>query len=120
MTKSPYPPLTIRVWLFYIQHQFEDTVWEQSENWDRKTAALYGSSYYQLPKVLQWFTGNIGIHHVHHLCSAIPNYRLQECLDDAPALKEINPLTLRQSLKYATLSLWDEEKRKLVPFPAKI
>ncbi len=108
------------VWLFYIQHQFEDTMWEHEEKWDRKSAALYGSSYYALPKILQWFTGNIGIHHVHHLCSAIPNYRLQECLDDEPELKKINPLSLKQSLKYATLSLWDEEKKKLIPFPSKI
>lgn len=108
----------VGVWLFYIQHQFEDTHWETSEHWDRKTAALYGSSYYALPKVLQWFTGNIGIHHVHHLCSAIPNYRLQECLDDEPELKKINYLTIRDSLKYANLSLWDEELKKLVPFSA--
>ena len=106
------------VWLFYIQHQFEDTMWDKEQDWDRKSAALYGSSYYALPRVLQWFTGNIGIHHVHHLCSAIPNYRLQECLDDAPALKSINPLSIRESLRYANLSLWDEEQRKLVPFPA--
>lgn len=109
---------SIGVWLFYIQHQFEDTHWEKSEHWDRKTAALYGSSYYALPKVLQWFTGNIGIHHVHHLCSSIPNYRLQECVDDEPELKKINYLTIRESLKYATLSLWDEEMKKLVTFKA--
>ena len=111
---------SVGVWLFYIQHQFEDTIWDKEENWDRKTTALYGSSYYALPKILQWFTGNIGIHHVHHLCSAIPNYRLQQCLDAAPELKEINALTLRESFQYATLSLWDEDCRKLVPFPAKI
>lgn len=107
---------SIGVWLFYIQHQFEDTHWENEQHWDRKSAALYGSSYYALPKVLQWFTGNIGIHHVHHLCSAIPNYRLQECLDDEPELKEINYLTIKDSLRYANLSLWDEELKKLVPF----
>jgi len=111
---------SVGVWLFYIQHQFEDTMWEHEQHWDRKTAALYGSSYYALPKVLQWFTGNIGIHHIHHLCSAIPNYRLQECLDDEPELKEINVLTLKESLRYATLSLWDEESKKLVPFPARV
>lgn len=103
-------------WLFYIQHQFEDTHWAQSSDWDRKTSALYGSSYYVLPKILRWFTGNIGIHHVHHLCSNIPNYRLQECLDALPELKEINMLTIRESLKYAHLSLWDEDKKKLVSF----
>jgi len=111
---------SVGVWLFYIQHQFEDTMWEHEQHWDRKTSALYGSSYYALPKILQWFTGNIGIHHIHHLCSAIPNYRLQECLDDEPELKEINVLTLKQSLRYATLSLWDEESKKLVPFPARV
>lgn len=107
------------IWLFYIQHQFEDTHWAHEEEWDRKSAALYGSSYYALPKVLQWFTGNIGIHHVHHLCSAIPNYRLQECLDDEPELKEINILTLKESLAYAKLALWDEDAKKLVPFPSR-
>ncbi|GJM02684.1 MAG: hypothetical protein DHS20C08_11850 [Rhodomicrobium sp.] len=108
----------IGIWLFYIQHQFEDTHWAHEDEWDRKSAALYGSSYYRLPKLLQWFTGNIGIHHVHHLCSAIPNYRLQECLDDEPELKTINILTIRESLAYANLSLWDEESKKLVPFSA--
>lgn len=108
------------IWLFYIQHQFEDTHWANAEEWDRKSAALYGSSYYRLPKILQWFTGNIGIHHVHHLCSSIPNYRLQECLDDEPELKTINVLTIRESLRYASLSLWDEEMKKLVPFPARV
>lgn len=107
------------IWLFYIQHQFEDTHWAHEQEWDRKSAALYGSSYYALPKVLQWFTGNIGIHHVHHLCSAIPNYRLQECLDDEPELKEINILTLKESLAYAKLALWDEKAKKLVPFPSR-
>lgn len=110
----------VGVWLFYIQHQFEDTLWEHEDVWDRKASALYGSSYYALPKILQWFTGSIGIHHIHHLCSAIPNYRLQECLDDEPELKEINFLTMKESLRYATLTLWDEEIKKLVPFPAKV
>ncbi len=110
---------SVGVWLFYIQHQFEDAHWETSEHWDRKTAALYGSSYYALPKILQWFTGNIGIHHVHHLCSSIPNYRLQECLDDEPELKSINYLTIKDSLRFAHLALWDEDAKKLVPFPAR-
>lgn len=104
------------IWLFYIQHQFEDTHWAKESEWDRKSAALYGSSYYQLPKLLQWFTGNIGIHHVHHLCSAIPNYRLQECLDEKPQLQQINKLTIRESLAYANLSLWDEDLKKLISF----
>ncbi len=104
------------VWLFYVQHQFENTRWENNENWDRQTAALLGSSYYALPRVLQWFTGNIGLHHIHHLCSHIPNYRLQECLDALPELKSINRMTIWQSLKTAPLALWDAEQRKLVSF----
>ncbi|MES1990773.1 MAG: fatty acid desaturase [Pseudomonadota bacterium] len=106
------------VWLFYVQHQFENTRWEKNENWDRQTAALLGSSYYVLPRVLQWFTGNIGLHHIHHLCSHIPNYRLQECLDALPELKSINRMTIWQSLKTAPLALWDTEQRKLVGFHA--
>jgi omega-6 fatty acid desaturase (delta-12 desaturase) len=104
------------VWLFYVQHQFENTRWEKTESWDRQTAALLGSSYYVLPRVLQWFTGNIGLHHIHHLCSHIPNYRLQECLDAMPELKAINRLTILQSLKSAPLALWDANQRKLVSF----
>lgn len=104
------------VWLFYVQHQFENTNWEKSEHWDRNTGALLGSSYYDLPAVLQWFTGNIGLHHVHHLCSHIPNYRLQECLDALPELKSVNHMTIMQSLKTASLVLWDDKSRKLVSF----
>jgi omega-6 fatty acid desaturase (delta-12 desaturase) len=99
-----------------VQHQFENTRWESNDNWDRRTAALHGSSYYVLPRVLQWFTGNIGLHHIHHLCSQIPNYRLQECLNALPELKSINRMTLVQSLRTAPLALWDTEKRKLVSF----
>ena len=106
----------VGVWLFYVQHQFENTRWETSENWDRQTAALLGSSYYALPRILQWFTGNIGLHHIHHLCSHIPNYRLQECLDALPELKSINRMTMLESLRTAPLALWDSEKRKLVSF----
>lgn len=104
------------VWLFYVQHQFENTRWENNETWDRQTAALFGSSYYVLPRILQWFTGNIGLHHIHHLCSHIPNYRLQECLDAMPELKTINRLTILESLKCAPLALWDASNRKLVSF----
>lgn len=106
------------VWLFYVQHQFEDTHWSAGEQWDRKTAAVLGSSYYALPRVLQWFTGNIGLHHIHHLCSQIPNYRLQECLEGHPALKDINRLTFWESLKTARLALWCEERKQLVSFSA--
>jgi len=104
------------VWLFYVQHQFENTSWDKTENWDRNSGALNGSSYYVLPRVLGWFTGNIGLHHIHHLCSHIPNYRLRECLDAMPELKTINRLTIVESLKTARLALWDPESRKLVGF----
>ncbi len=103
-------------WLFFIQHQFEDAYWQGNKNWDRQEAALMGSSYYALPKILQWFTGNIGLHHIHHLCSKIPNYKLQECMDARPELKNINRLTLRESLKSLPLKLWDEQKNKMVRF----
>ena len=103
-------------WLFFIQHQFEDTVWLDGEDWDFHETALRGSSYYHLPKVLQWFTGNIGLHHIHHLNGKIPNYRLQECLDASPELKGMSRLTLIESLKCAGLALWDEDSRKLISF----
>ena len=101
-------------WLFYIQHQFEDTYWEDSENWNLQEAALTGSSYYELPVILQWFTGNIGLHHIHHLCSKIPNYKLQECMDARPELRDVNRMTLRQSLDCLNLKFWDEETKQLV------
>ena len=101
-------------WAFYVQHQFEETYFEENKDWSIQEAALLGSSYYALPKLLQWFSGNIGIHHVHHLCSKIPNYKLQKCIDDLPELKNINRLTLLQSLKCGTLKLWDEESKRLV------
>ncbi|WP_417672197.1 fatty acid desaturase [Roseibium sp.] len=104
------------VWLFYIQHQFEETHWSNDGEWDRKTAAILGSSYYALPKVLHWFTGNIGLHHIHHLCSQVPNYRLQECMAGMPELASINRLTIWESLKCANLALWDEKSKRLVSF----
>jgi len=106
----------IGVWMFFVQHQFEDTYWERGENWDFVEAALRGSSYYKLPRILQWMTGNIGLHHVHHLSSKVPNYRLQECLDQLPDLKSVRPITILDSLKCARLALWDEERRKLISF----
>ena len=106
------------VWLFYIQHQFEETHWSRDGVWDRKTAAILGSSYYELPAILNWFTGNIGLHHIHHLCSHIPNYRLQECMAGKPELASINKLTIWESLKSAHLALWDEDTKRLVPFSA--
>ena len=103
-------------WLFYVQHQYEDTVWESGDEWDFHRAALGGSSYYVLPSILQWFTGNIGLHHIHHLNSRIPNYRLQECLDGHDVLGRVGRLTLVQSLRCVRLALWDEDARRLVGF----
>ena len=103
-------------WLFFIQHQFEETTWEKAEGWDFQVAALLGSSYYALPRILNWFTGNIGLHHIHHLNSMIPNYRLQDCLAASPELKSINRLTLSDSLRCARLKLWDEDQHRLVRF----
>jgi acyl-lipid omega-6 desaturase (Delta-12 desaturase) len=106
----------IGVWLFYVQHQFEDTFWEHEGDWSFHEAALHGSSHYDLPPVLRWFTANIGVHHVHHLSSRIPYYRLPEVLRDRPELRTVGRLTLLQSLKSVRLVLWDEEKRRLVSF----
>ena len=106
----------IGVWLFYVQHQFEDTHWDHDGEWDLHEAALHGSSHYDLPAVLRWFTANIGMHHVHHLCSRIPYYRLPKALRDHPELSEMGRLTLVQSLKCVRLTLWDESQRRLVSF----
>ncbi len=103
-------------WLFYIQHQFEDAHWEHQENWDYHEAAVMGSSYYELTPALQWLTGNIGLHHIHHLNLKVPNYRLQECMDDNSELKAINRIGLLESFKYAKLALWDEDRKKMIPF----
>ncbi|WP_019998562.1 fatty acid desaturase [Aureimonas ureilytica] len=103
-------------WLFFVQHQFEDTHWEESTEWSQQRAALSGSSYYVMPKLLQWFTGNIGLHHIHHLNPRIPNYRLQACLDAEPALASLSRLTILESLQCVGLALWDPTKRKLVAF----
>jgi acyl-lipid omega-6 desaturase (Delta-12 desaturase) len=104
------------VWLFYIQHQFEDTYWENKEYWDFETAALKGSSYYKLPRILQWFSGNIGFHHIHHLSPKIPNYNLEKCQTENEIFKDVKPITLFSSLNSMKLRLWDEEQRKLVGF----
>ncbi|MGQ0455739.1 MAG: fatty acid desaturase [Hyphomicrobium sp.] len=103
-------------WLFFIQHQFEETTWDQAEGWDFQVAALLGSSFYDLPKALNWFTGNIGLHHIHHLNSMIPNYRLQDCLDASPELRAINRLTLGESFACAKLKLWDDKARRMIRF----
>ncbi|MDR7124589.1 fatty acid desaturase [Pseudotabrizicola sp. 4114] len=107
---------TIGVWLFFVQHQFEDTYWDQETDWQMHDAALLGSSHYKLPQPLRWMTANIGIHHVHHLYSRIPFYRLSEILRDYPALAEAQVLTLRESLSCARLHLWDEAGRRLITF----
>lgn len=107
---------TAGVWLFYVQHQFEHTVWEHEADWKFHHAALHGSSNYQLPRVLRWFTGNIGIHHVHHLSSRIPFYRLPEVLRFHPVLASVNRLSIRQSIAATRLRLWDEDRRRLLSF----
>jgi len=104
------------IWLFHVQHQFEDTYWQRDPTWSFHQAALQGSSYYRLPPLLQWFTASIGLHHIHHLCSRIPNYRLQECLDENPELHQVRRLTLLQSLRCARLSLWSEEAGRMIRF----
>ncbi len=103
-------------WLFFMQHQFEDTHWEYGREWSYAEAAVMGSSYYKLPKILQWFTGNIGFHHVHHLNASIPNYKLEECHNANPDFAKVHTLNIRQSLKCANLALWDEDARKLIRF----
>ena len=103
------------VWLFYVQHQFERAYWETEDGWDYVAAAMQGSSYYALPKPLEWLTCHIGLHHIHHLTPGVPNYRLQQCLNENPELQRANRLTFRQSLRCASLKLWDEELKILVP-----
>jgi omega-6 fatty acid desaturase (delta-12 desaturase) len=106
----------IGVWLFYVQHQFEGVCWFRHDQWDILKASLKGCSYYKLPNVLHWFTGNIGIHHIHHVRTAIPNYNLQQCFNETPELQEINVLTIRKSLRSLRMNLWDEDRQKLVSF----
>lgn len=107
---------TAGVWLFYVQHQFEQTTWAQDKDWDLHQAALDGSSYYVLPPVLQWLTANIGIHHVHHLYSRIPFYRLPQVLRDHAELSAMNRMTIRESLRTVRLQLWDEKSHRLMSF----
>ncbi len=107
---------SIAVWFFYVQHQFEDTRWENDEHWSFHEAALHGSSHYELPWALAWFTGNIGVHHVHHLSSRIPFYRLSRVLHDHPQLASTGRLTFLQSLRCMNLALWDVQQRRLISF----
>jgi omega-6 fatty acid desaturase (delta-12 desaturase) len=107
---------SIGVWLFYVQHQFEQTFWAHDGEWTFHDAALYGSSHYDLPGILRWFTANIGVHHVHHLCSRIPFYRLPRTLRDHPELRGVSRLTFLESFRCVRLVLWDEGRRRLVSF----
>jgi omega-6 fatty acid desaturase (delta-12 desaturase) len=107
---------SIGVWLFYIQHQYEAVYWSRHEEWDPARAALEGSSYYQLPRLLEWFTGSIGYHYLHHLRPRIPNYRLRECAAQLPVEPESVPLTVCGSMQSLFLHLWSETEQKLVPF----
>jgi omega-6 fatty acid desaturase (delta-12 desaturase) len=106
----------VGLWLFYVQHQFEGVYWERGENWDYTTAALRGSSYYKLPKVLQWVSGNIGFHHIHHLSPRIPNYNLQRCHESDELFQQVTPVTLTASLRSLKFRFWDEQSRKLVGY----
>ena len=107
---------SIGVWLFYVQHQFEETSWDKNAEWTAQTAALHGSSHYDLPAVLRWFTANIGMHHIHHLSSRIPYYRLPRVLRDHPELRDISRLSLLESFRCVRFVLWDESRRRLVSF----
>lgn len=104
------------VWLFYLQHQFEDAYWERGPDWDYTAAALQGSSFLRLPRVLQWFSGNIGFHHIHHLSPRTPNYNLARCHRSHPVFAQVRPMTLLGGVKSLGLKLWDESAKKLVGF----
>ena len=104
------------VWLFYVQHQFDGVYWERGNEWDYTQAALQGSSFYKLPKILQWFSGNIGFHHIHHLSPRIPNYNLELCHKAEPLFQSVKAVTLFSSFKSFTFRLWDEQRRKLVGY----
>jgi omega-6 fatty acid desaturase (delta-12 desaturase) len=107
---------TAGVWLFYVQHQFENTHWRDDKDWNFHEASVKASSYYDLPQPLRWFSADIGIHHLHHLCSRIPNYHLRSCLDDLSVLQGLNRIGLRDSLSCFRLTLWDEWSQRLMPF----
>lgn len=103
-------------WLFYVQHQFEGVYWEDHEEWDFVASSMKGSSFYKLPKVLEWFTGRIGYHHIHHLCPRIPNYHLVKCYKDSPLFQEVKPVTLIASFRSVSYRFWDEENQRLVGY----
>ena len=104
------------VWMFYVQHQFDGVYWARHQEWDFEHAAVLGSSYYKLPKILQFFSGNIGFHHIHHLSSRIPNYNLESCHNEIPEFQKIKPLTFSSSMKCAKFRLWDEKNNQLVGY----
>jgi omega-6 fatty acid desaturase (delta-12 desaturase) len=105
---------SVGVWVFYVQHQFEDTSWDRAADWQLHDAALHGSSHYVLPAVLRWVTANIGVHHVHHLQCRVPFYRLPEILRDHPDLADAQRLTLAESFRSVGRQLWDERSRRLL------
>jgi len=107
---------TAGIWMFYIQHQFEGVYWERHSAWDYTTAALRGSSFYKLPKILQWFSGNIGYHHIHHLSPRVPNYYLEKCHMADPLFQTVKTVTFFSSLKSLTYRLWDEGRHELVGY----
>jgi omega-6 fatty acid desaturase (delta-12 desaturase) len=109
---------TAGVWLFYVQHNYIRTYWERHANWNFVQAGLNGSSFYKLPRLLQWFTGNIGYHHIHHLNPRIPNYFLEPCYRSSDIFQQVKPLTIRESLVSLKLRLWDEKSKKMVGFDA--
>jgi acyl-lipid omega-6 desaturase (Delta-12 desaturase) len=104
------------VWLFYVQHQYENVYWERHEQWDFASAALHGSSFYKLPKVLQWFTGNIGFHHIHHLSPRIPNYELEKCHNENELFQQVETMTFWSSLKSLNVRLYDEDHHKMISY----
>jgi omega-6 fatty acid desaturase (delta-12 desaturase) len=104
------------VYLFFVQHQFDDAYWQHHSNWDYATAAIMGCSYFKLPRVLRWITGNIGLHHVHHLAPRIPNYNLQRAHDENPIFHQAPTISLAQSVKMLRLALWDEQRQRMVGF----
>jgi omega-6 fatty acid desaturase (delta-12 desaturase) len=104
------------LWLFYLQHQYEDVTWFRNKEWNYRTVALEGSSFVKFPKLLQWFSGNIGFHHIHHLNARIPNYYLNTCYRENSVFKEVKPVTFIRSIKSLKLRLWDEQIQKMVSF----
>ena len=111
-----YLATTGGVWLFYVQHQYEGVIWARKDEWDYRKMALEGSSYLKFPKILQWFSGNIGFHHIHHLSPMIPNYNLERCHRENAMFNSIKPVTFIPSMRTLKLRLWDEKRGLLVSF----